>query len=146
MENYYFVQAALGWYVMLETPEGKIHTQRYASVMNRIAETEAKTRFQTLIDGGLIYTALMKLFDTISGDETAFISGKQGAGKNLPAFWAGGTYEKALAFIQYLSKMSTGTTPNTGEYDNLAKITMLHNGAAKVGDFLIEENRKNYNG
>ena len=35
--------------------------------------------------------------------------------------------------------MSTGTTPNTGEYDNLAKITMLHNGAAKVGDFIIEK-------
>ena len=126
-----------GTYV--ETEGGKVHTQRYASVMDRIAETEAKTRFQTLIDGGLIYTALMKLFDTISGDETAFISGKQGAGKNLPAFGAGGSYEKALAFIQYLSKMSTGTTPNPSEYDNLAKITMLHNGAAKVGDFIIEE-------
>ena len=90
-----FDSAVSGTYA--ETQEGKVHTQRYASVMDRIAETEAKTRFQTLIDGGLIYTALMKLFDTISGDETAFISGKQGAGKNLPAFGAGGSYQDALA-------------------------------------------------
>ena len=35
--------------------------------------------------------------------------------------------------------MSAGTTPSAGEYNNLAKITMLHNGAAKVGDFIIEQ-------
>ncbi|HHX36337.1 MAG TPA: discoidin domain-containing protein, partial [Gammaproteobacteria bacterium] len=107
-----FDSAVEGTYA--ETAEGKIHTQRYASVMNRLAETEAKTRFQTLIDGGLIYTALMKLFDTISGDETAFISGKQGAGKNLPAFGAGGSYQDAVA----------GT----------AKAIIRHDGSAKFSD------------
>ena len=59
--------------------------------------------------------------------------------KNNPAFWAGGTYAQAFAFLEFLSKMSAGTAPSSGEYEALAKIVMLHDGAAKIGDFIIEQ-------
>lgn len=95
-------------------------------------------KFGTTVDGGLINTVMMLLRELNSLQETAGISGIQGALKNNPAFWAGGTYSQAFALIQFLSKMSAGTTPSSGEYNNLAKITLLHNGAAKVGDFIIE--------
>ncbi len=96
-------------------------------------------KFATTIDGGLISTVMMILRELDSPHETAGVSGIQGELRNNPAFWAGGTYAQAFALIQFLSKMSAGTTPSTGEYEGLAKITMLHNGAAKVGDFIIEE-------
>lgn len=95
-------------------------------------------KFGTTVNGGLIQTVMMLLREFNSLQETAGISGIQGALKNNPAFWAGGTYEQAFALIQFLSKMSAGTTPSSGEYSGLAKITLLHNGAAKVGDFIIE--------
>lgn len=97
-------------------------------------------KFGTTTEGGLIQTVMMLLRELNSLQETAGISGIQGALKNNPAFWAGGTYAQAFALIEFLSKMSAGTAPTSGEYDNLAKITMLHNGAAKIGDFIIESN------
>ncbi|SFL10185.1 hypothetical protein SAMN05216357_112132 [Porphyromonadaceae bacterium KH3CP3RA] len=96
-------------------------------------------KFGTTVDGGLISTVMMVLRELNSSYETAGISGIQGELRNNPAFWAGGTYAQAFALIQFLSKMSAGTTPGANEYANLAKITMLHNGAAKIGDFIIEE-------
>lgn len=96
-------------------------------------------KFKTTINGGLINTVMMLLRDLNSVIETSGISGIQGELRNNPAFWAGGTYAQAFALIEFLSKMSAGTTPSSGEYEGLAKITMLHNGAAKVGDFIIEE-------
>lgn len=95
-------------------------------------------KFGTTIDGGLIQTVMMLLREAGSAINTAGLSGIQGAMKNNPAYWAGGTYEQAFALIEFLLKMSAGTTPSSGEYSNLAKITLLHNGAAKVGDFIIE--------
>ena len=57
----------------------------------------AKTKFMTEIDGGLIYSAMMKLYDAGgTGDEMAGISGIAGDNKEDPAFWAGGTYEQAF--------------------------------------------------
>jgi hypothetical protein len=140
-----FDSAVEGTYA--ETAEGKIHTQRYAKVIDKLAETSAKTKYQTNIDGGLIYTALMKLFSTLSGNETAFISGLQGAEKDLPAFGAGtgsdgsneiGAYEAAAAVVNFMKKVANGQTPATNEYDKLAKIALMHNGAAKIGHFFIE--------
>ena len=122
-----------------ETEEGKIHTQRYASVISKLNQSKAVTdKFGTTVNGGLIQTVMMLLREFNSQQETAGISGVQGALKNNPAFWAGGTYAQASALIQFLSKMSAGTTPSSGEYSSLAKITLLHNGAAKLGDFIIE--------
>jgi hypothetical protein len=95
-------------------------------------------KFGTTTEGGLIQTVMMLLRELNSAQETAGVSGIQGALKNNPAFWAGGSYARALALIEFLSKMSDGTTPSAGEYAGLAKITLLHNGAAKVGDFIIE--------
>ena len=96
-------------------------------------------KFGTTQDGGLISTVMILLRELNSIIETAGISGIQGALKNYPSMWSGGTYAQAMAVVEFLSKMSAGTTPSSGEYDNLAKITFLHNGAAKVGDFIIEE-------
>lgn len=96
-------------------------------------------KFGTTVDGGLIGTVMILLRELNSSQETAGLSGIQGALMNNPAFWAGGTSAKALALIQFLSKMSAGTTPGEDEYGNLAKITMLHDGAAKIGDFIIEK-------
>lgn len=96
-------------------------------------------KFGTTTEGGLIQTVMMLLRELNSTQETAGVSGIQGALKNNPAFWAGGSYAQALALIEFLSKMSAGTTPSAGEYAGLAKITLLHNGAAKVGDFIVEQ-------
>lgn len=104
-----------------------------------LIEEQAKTQYQTTTTGGLIYTALMKLFDAATGDETAGINGILGVNRDNPSFYSGGSYARALGLVNFLLKMSQGTAPAAGEYDALAKITMLHNGAAKIGDFIIEE-------
>lgn len=78
-----------------------------------IIEEQAKTQFQTTTDGGLIYTALMKLFNPSSGSETAGISGNTSLPTN-PAFYAGGTYADAL--------------------NNLAKAIIRHDGTVKFAD------------
>ena len=96
-------------------------------------------KFGTTINGGLVNTVMMLLREFNSTQNTAGISGIQGVDKNNPAFWAGGEYAEAIALIDFLSKMSAGTAPDSDEYVGLAKITMLHNGAAKIGDFIIED-------
>ena len=51
-------------------------------------------------DGGLATAVIMEMREpstTTRGDATAGTSGIQGAQKNLPAFWAGGTYAQAVA-------------------------------------------------
>lgn len=52
-------------------------------------------KFGTTIDGGLISTVVMLLRELNSTADTAGISGIQGSDKDLPAIWAGGTYEQA---------------------------------------------------
>jgi hypothetical protein len=113
-----------------------------------IVEEQAKTQFQTTTDGGLIYTALMKLFDAGTGDETAGISGILGSDGSKPSFYSGGTYSQALGLVEFLYNMSISTPAGTGagqfdyagKYAQLAKITILHNGAGKYGDFLVLKN------
>jgi len=95
-------------------------------------------KFGVTTDGALIQAVMMLLREADSLDVTAGISGIQGTLKNNPSYWSGGTYSQAYALIQFLSKMSAGTNPESGEYENLAKIILLHNGAAKIGDFIIE--------
>jgi hypothetical protein len=104
-------------------------------------------KFRTTIDGGLISTVMVLLRELNSQQDTAGISGIQGALKNQPAFWSGGKYEQAIGLIEFLHHMSEGTPPGTGEgqfdyqakYQQLAPVAILHNGAAKVGDFLVLE-------
>ena len=55
----------------------------------------------TVVDGALISTVMMLLRELNSQVETAGISGIQGFLKNNPAFWAGGTYAKALKLIEF---------------------------------------------
>lgn len=121
-----------------ETNAGHRISMLKTEIASKALELDAKNRFMTTIDGGLIYTALMKLFDVGTLEETAFISGQQGASQNYPAFGAGGTFAEALGLATFLAKMNAGTTPNSGEYNALPAITMLHNGAAKIGDFIVE--------
>ena len=75
-------------------------------------------KFGTTINGGLVQTVLMLLREANSTTDTAGISGLQGPLKDLPAFWAGGTYAQALA----------GT----------AKSIIRHDGTAKFSDAEIE--------
>lgn len=111
-----------------------------------LIEEQAKTQYQTTIEGGLIYTAMMKLFDGVT--ETAGISGLQGENKDNPSFWSGGSNAQAFGLIEFLYNMSLGTPAGTGtgqfdyatKYAALAKIIMLHNGAGKYGDFIVLEN------
>lgn len=107
----------------------------------------AADKLGTQIEGGFITSVMLLLRELGRAQETAGISGIQGALKDNPAFWAGGEYEEALKLIEYLSAMSKGTPAGTGsnkydyagQYPQLAKITLLHNGAAKIGDFIVEE-------
>lgn len=71
-------------------------------------------KFGTTIDGGLIETVIMELREAGSTTITSGISGIQGTDKNLPAFWAGGTYQQAL--------------------DGAAKAIIYHDGKAKFTD------------
>jgi len=129
--------AAIKRTVKLE--KGTRATPWVANQMDAIISKAITDKFGTTIDGGLVSAVMLVLRALDSQTVTAGISGIQGANRDNPAFWAGGTYDKAFALIQFLSKMSAGTTPGSGEYAGLAKITMLHNGAAKVGDFIIEQ-------
>lgn len=102
--------------VLINAVTNKVNTVA-AGALATANETAAKTQFQTQIDGGLIYTALMKLVDVVTKAETAGISGQPGDG-NLPAFWAGGTYTQAI--------------------QGLAKAIIRHNGKVKFSDAEIE--------
>jgi len=62
----------------------------------------------------LIETVIMELREADSTTITSGISGIQGTDKNLPAFWAGGTYQQAL--------------------DGAAKAIIYHDGKAKFTD------------
>jgi len=53
-------------------------------------------KFGTTINGGLVQTVMMLLREAGSVEDTAGISGIQGAAKDDPAFWAGGTYAQAF--------------------------------------------------
>ena len=54
-------------------------------------------KFGTTINGGLVQTVMMLLREAGSVEDTAGISGIQGALKNNPALWAGGSYADAIA-------------------------------------------------
>ena len=109
------------------------------------AKTEGFTQIggQTF-DSGLIFTSIMKLFDAGSGNETAGISGILGSLRNQPSFWSGGTYEEAILLANFLHHLTSGTPAGQFDYQtaysNLAPVTILHNGAAKIGNFIVFEN------
>ena len=76
-------------------------------------------KFGTTIDGGLINTVTVELREADTQDVTAGHTGIQGSLKNLPAYWAGGTYAEALAGI--------------------AGIILRHDGTGKIGVFEVDE-------
>lgn len=114
---------------------GGIDSEILAKINESAAVTDA---MGTVISGALMSSVLMYFRELNSATVTAGISGIQGANQNSPAFWAGGTYAEALAVTTFLKKIAAGTTPSAGEYFSLAKIALLHSGAAKVGDLFVE--------
>lgn len=125
---------------MIVTARINIELDPYYETLAEIDQMKAVTdKFGTTTDGGLVNTVMMLLREANTTQVTAGVSGIQGIDRNHPAFWAGGEHAQAVAFIDFLLKMSSGTAPSSGEYNSLARIVLLHNGAAKVGDFIVEE-------
>lgn len=69
-------------------------------------------KFGVTTNGGLISAVIVELREADSLEVTAGHSGIQGANKDLPAYWAGGTYAEALA--------------------NLAEIIFRHDGSGQL--------------
>ena len=86
-------------------------------MVSKLNRAKATTDKFSGFDGGLATAVIMEMREpstTTRGDATAGVSGLQGVAKNLPAFWAGGTYEDAIA--------------------NLAKAIIRHDGTVKFTD------------
>lgn len=73
-----------------------------------------------IMNGALFTLVTLLLKESMNADVTAGVSGIQGAQKNLPAFWAGGTYADAIA----------GT----------AGIIFRHNSTGKIGVLDVDAN------
>lgn len=114
-----------------------------------IIEEQAKTQFQTTIDGGLIYTALMKLFNPSSGSETAGISGNNETATN-PAFYAGGTYSNALsgtakAIIRHDGTVKFTDGEFTGQINSNASGNRIIIDAAERSLYMLDANSSKVN-
>lgn len=83
---------------------------------------------------------MMLLRELNSQTETVGISGIQGALRDNPSFWSGGTYEEVFNLISFLSKLSLETATTEEEYNDLANVTIMHDGSAKIGNFIVEKN------
>lgn len=88
--------------------------------ITQAVESSAKNLGLTKIEGGLIWTNIVKL-QRIGGQETAGISGidKDSSNKYLPAFWAGGNYASAI--------------------NNKSNVVIKHSGASKLGRMYLDE-------
>ena len=72
--------------------------QRITQAQADATQARAITDGFTQIDGGLVRTNIVLFRETGANPvETAGVSGLQGANRNNPAFWAGGTFAQALA-------------------------------------------------
>lgn len=121
-----------------ETAEGKIHSQRWASVISKLNQSKAITdKFGTSVNGGLITTVMMLLREANSIINTAGFSGIQGALLDQPSYWSGGTHIQAQAFVPFVKKLENEQSTTLAEYNNLPSIVFLHNGAAKIGHFIV---------
>lgn len=116
------------------TPEGV--NELLAKAQKSAAITD---KFGTIVDGGLVSTITIYLRDLAAMIETAGLSGLKGALEDNPAFWAGGSHADALAVTSFLRKIANNVTPDDNEYLSLAKISLLHNGSGKYGDFIVLE-------
>lgn len=94
-------------------------------------------KFGTTINNGLVATVILLLRELNSQQDTAGLSGIQGASRNQPSYWSGGNYAKAQAFVPFVVKLENEQSTSLAEYNNLPKIVFLHSGAAKVGHFIV---------
>lgn len=94
-------------------------------------------KFGTDITGALISTVMVLLREANSQANTAGFSGIQGSLLDQPSYWSGGTHVMAQAFVPFVKKLENGQATTLAEYNNLPSIVFLHNGAAKIGHFIV---------
>ncbi len=94
-------------------------------------------KFGTDITGGLITTVMTLLREANSQANTAGFSGIQGSLLDQPSYWSGGTHVQAQAFVPFVKKLENEQSTTLAEYNNLPSIVFLHNGAAKIGHFIV---------
>ena len=113
IESYYEKRTPLVQYISL------VLNQKVANAEFTAEEAAAKLEGFTRIEGGLIYSNILKLME-VDGTETSGVSGitKDEAGESLPFAWAGGTYAEAKA--------------------GAAVVIIRHDGRAKFGQCVID--------
>lgn len=94
-------------------------------------------KFGTDITGALISTVMVLLREVNSQANTAGLSGIQGALLDQPSYWSGGTHIQAQAFVPFVKKLENEQSTTLAEYNNLPSVVILHNGAAKIGHFIV---------
>ena len=110
----------------------RTYVQSIAYLANAMVE-EAMTEGATDVLGGLILTNHIKVgnfADNTMIEETAGMNGAQGNGKNTPAFWAGGGFDKAIATAE---KYETKTETPEGE----VPYVVTHGGKVVLNDAVV---------
>lgn len=129
-----------GWQPAIEDVQKNIDDvdTKAAEALAKVNISKAITdKFGTDIDGGLITTVMMLLREVNSQINTAGFSGIQGALLDQPSYWSGGTHIQAQAFVPFVKKLENEQSTSLAEYNNLPSIVFLHNGAAKIGHFIV---------
>ena len=96
-------------------------------------EVDAMTEGSTDVAGGLILTNHIKVGNYANHtmiEETAGMNGAQGLGKDTPAFWAGGDFDKAVTTAQ---KYKTDTETPEGE----VPYVVTHGGKVVLNDAVV---------
>lgn len=110
----------------------RAYVQSIAYLANAL-EVDAMTEGATDVVGGLILTNHIKVGNYANHtmiEETAGMNGAQGLGKDTPAFWAGGDFDKAIATAQ---KYKTDTETPEGE----APYVVTHGGKVVLNDAVV---------
>ena len=138
--------------MLKETAEGKgkLHTQRYNTVLAKLNQSKAITRINSklLLMAGLINTVMMLLkgfkFSHRNGGNIS--RNTRELAQQSRFLWAGGTYAQAFALIQFLSKkMSAGHGPSAWRVQQFSQRSVSsHNGAAKDRGFHLRWAKRAY--
>lgn len=114
------------------------HPSDPPSVTDRFKETfdiQAALQGSTQIYGGLNLTTMIMLGEWVDGimkQVNAGISGIYNEDTDI-AYWAGGTYEQAIATVH---KILTGERPTDAEWKSLAKFVVTHGGDVFIRGYI----------
>lgn len=114
------------------------HPSDPPSVTDRFKETfdiQAVLQGSTQIYGGLNLTTMIMLGEWVDGimkQVNAGISGIYNEDTDI-AYWAGGTYEQAIATVH---KILTGERPTDAEWKSLAKFVVTHGGDVFIRGYI----------